>query len=343
MRAMRVRGFRIGRIVTVAAVVIGSIGVLFGVGELLFRLRDRASRNSQAPSAVSRSLDSNDKSHIETSAGAPRTRILFLGESTTFCGNIANPELRWPAIVCRMLQEEFPKRNVLCINKSMPGNTLEKTLRRIGWYLDRERPDFIVLLQGLNDLSSVTRRIAEDRGISVAVSSTSKVLHSRSRFLRWLAMNGTIVVRQVQEFFGVVPLVVDSDAMVGKYRTQLDSMYSVVKDSGCGLLAVELFSILDPGEGRLTTIRRGDVIAWSFPYIGVLGFQNGISAINTTVRETSERHGFDVVTTAGLFKPSHFEDAIHLNEVGAEMLAAQIVNTIRGKSLLEKAQLDTRE
>jgi len=82
-------------------------------------------------------------------------RILTIGESTTaetsFVGNQT-----WPSQLERMLQEKYPDKNIKVFNRAMIGTNSNVLLGKIQKEIEEVKPDLIISMMGINDLSLIS-------------------------------------------------------------------------------------------------------------------------------------------------------------------------------------------
>ena len=79
-------------------------------------------------------------------------RVLHIGESTTF-GLGVKPDEAYPAVLARLLEERFPGRHFVGLNRGVPGLTTTAMLRTLPDKLQIVRPDLVTIMAGANDFN----------------------------------------------------------------------------------------------------------------------------------------------------------------------------------------------
>lgn len=102
------------------------------------------------------SLRTDSRGYIEPGPrfGAPDYTIAFLGGSTTACF-IVQEELRFPALVSKLLEERGLKVNTL--NAARPGGTLHDSINVLLNHVVQDHPDVIVVMHALNDTAVIRK------------------------------------------------------------------------------------------------------------------------------------------------------------------------------------------
>lgn len=77
-------------------------------------------------------------------------RVLHIGESTTF-GLGVPPEEAYPAVLARLLEERYPGRRFVGLNRGVPGLTTTAMLRTLPDKLQVVHPDLVTIMAGAND------------------------------------------------------------------------------------------------------------------------------------------------------------------------------------------------
>jgi lysophospholipase L1-like esterase len=77
-------------------------------------------------------------------------RVLHIGESTTF-GLGVKPDEAYPAVLARLLEERYPRRRFVALNRGVPGLTTTAMLRTLPDKLQVLRPDLVTIMAGAND------------------------------------------------------------------------------------------------------------------------------------------------------------------------------------------------
>lgn len=78
----------------------------------------------------------------------PDVTIAFLGGSTTECRYV-RPELRFPALVSDLLNEQGISANIL--NAARSGNTAHDSVNNYFNHVARDKPDIVVMMHAIND------------------------------------------------------------------------------------------------------------------------------------------------------------------------------------------------
>ena len=108
-----------------------------------------------------------------------RTSFLAFGDSITT--GIASPDLfpgarsglptSYPAQMEAMLRQRYPDQRFTVVNAGLPGEKAHEGLRRAPEVLDAHRPEVLLLLEGINQLTYLTpARVAEDLDAIVQVA-----------------------------------------------------------------------------------------------------------------------------------------------------------------------------
>ena len=122
-------------------------------------------------------------------------RVAFLGASTTYCAEVSGNELVWPHIVVENLRAAFPRRIFDYINASVPGYSLESSLRNLHHRVSPLEPHVIVIYHSTNDISGNSYLLARKNGLaekrtekdSLRLSDYSLLVYLVEKNLRILA------------------------------------------------------------------------------------------------------------------------------------------------------------
>ena len=77
-------------------------------------------------------------------------RVLHIGESTTF-GLGVKPDEAYPAVLAGLLEERYPGRRFVGLNRGIPGLTTTAMLRTLPDKLQVVRPGLVTIMAGAND------------------------------------------------------------------------------------------------------------------------------------------------------------------------------------------------
>ena len=173
------------------------------------------------------SIDSRGFRNPELEVPKPpgRTRIAFLGASTTFCAEASSDEATWPHLVLERLRAEYPEREFDYINAGVGGYTIEISRKNLALRVAPLEPDLIVVYHAVNDISKDTRLLAEEQGVYQGHADTDSWLSRVS--LAWYLVEKNLVLKSRQKTAArdtVGRLQFDAQALAAKFGERLGTL-----------------------------------------------------------------------------------------------------------------------
>lgn len=128
---------------------------------------------------------------VRVSQKLSKTRYLSFGDSIT-AGTTSAPKLfidkpdSYPFKLQQMLREAYPSQEIVVVNKGWGGERLDEGVRRLPSVLEAERPDVLLLLEGIVEVRNIptSRNVgylrtmiteAQSRGIDVVLGKLMPV------------------------------------------------------------------------------------------------------------------------------------------------------------------------
>jgi lysophospholipase L1-like esterase len=254
----------------------------------------------------------------------PDATVAFFGGSTTACNAVAE-ELRFPALVSRILEERGLRVNTL--NAGRSSGTLHDSLNVLLNHVVEDRPDFAVVMHATNDIGVLSRdpSYRSRRGSPVSLAWLGKwsaqMLSSRF-YLMGLAR---VVASGRMEPRGFAHVARKNDPSLPKvptepFRARLLSFIHISRDFG-----IEPVLMTQP----LSSSRNALTPDWAD-----LGNQD---VFNAVVREVGEQEGVLVIDLVrrlqeevpGWDRPGRvFYDGMHVNDAGSRIYADFIARAL---------------
>ena len=354
--------------------------VLFGVGELVTRHRERNRstvpgsmsmifyRHERLGHALIRDNDYFGWIHVNAQGvrgtrpvAVPKPagtfRILADGGSTTFDSFVSADDRTWPARLEAWLNELAPGSQVEVVNVGVPGYRVQQNLiQMLGEQSDWE-PDLVLQLQGHNDLFSalLTARCKEVRG-----GSTPGEVRRITPWRYWLERNSLLFNKLVGKWNAVRPRLrargssgaqspPDFDARVAcgeeRFQRDLAAYLAVVRLMNVPIVLLEPMHI----SGAAPDATTEDAAAWRNAVPGVppehvlKGYERFASILNAEAHRAGAI--YLELGDAGLAGRQWYYDGdpIHFNDAGADRMAQYVARSLVDSGLVRGAVPATRQ
>ena len=251
----------------------------------------------------------------------PDVEIVFLGGSTTECLYVT-PELRFPYLAGRMLEDRLGLK-INSINAAKSGNNTMISLLMLAGKILPRRPDYIVLMHNINDLSLLTNNDSYwVDGLPYTILRTRE----RSLVTLWTDFRDMTIPytwRAISRAFDRLSLLISpasaetvSQATAPHInRTKLfeNALRGFVRFARAWQMEPILMTqVILPSEMELTATS-----------LSVPELVAAHESFNDVVRRVASTDGVSLIDLASAqeWGPAHIYDAMHFNDDGAKAVA----------------------
>ncbi|MHC4472710.1 MAG: SGNH/GDSL hydrolase family protein [Planctomycetota bacterium] len=283
----------------------------------------------------------NPRFELETAKGEREFRVLCLGGSTTENARLPR-EKRYPSVLQAMLREDYPKYEVEVLNGGMGWYATRHSLINYTNYCRKFRPDVVVVMHAINDIC---------RSFSPPRLAIGEYKDDYSHYYA-ASINGanpqtfeSAVLRRLSEVW--FHSVSETDLPMSAYRSlpsfedYLETLLFYIKADGAECLVVEQPFIYRPDLGarerKSLWLNKQSCIDEDGVYPSPASLEKAMDLFNSRARQICSRRKVPFVETVKHFKRTaeHFVDDVHYTEVGAEILADLVRDSIVKHGLLE--------
>lgn len=255
-------------------------------------------------------------------------RIGFLGASTTFSAEVANPET-WPERVVAKLRTRFPEHRFDYVNAGVPGYGVDSSIKAWVRRVKPLDPDVVVVYHATNDLSSDSRNQAIAQGVQDSDDKAQSWLYERS-MLWQLAVKNVVIRFRSRGPDADGTLQFDAAAAAGQFAERIQRL---VRDIGTDqrLVVMPTFAYRLRRDQSVEVAREGAVSAlYYMPYMSIEALLDGYAAYNDRIRAVATTEGA-LLVDGELDVPgdaAHFHDSVHFTVAGNEWMAERVVNAL---------------
>lgn len=258
---------------------------------------------------------------------ADRTRLAFLGGSTTFCAEVTSNAATWPALVFAGLDRDAPG-SFDYLNAGVPGYTVENSQRCYEGRVAGNQPDLVFVYHTYNDLVCDARDLAESAGFAKPEPAVDWLgQHS----LLWHLLRQNIFVRfSVQQVQAATALECDFTPLAEAFGERTESLVQAIQASGAKPVLITFAY-----RGQSVSDAEQAVAAASamryMPYLRPDSILAGVRAYNEAIRAVAQRTGTTLLECADAVPgtPENFNDSVHLLDPGCSLLAERILRLLR--------------
>ncbi len=284
------------------------------------------------------SIDSRGFRNPELDVPKPagRTRIAFLGASTTFCAEASGDEATWPHLVVERLRAAYPEREFDFVNAGVGGYTVEFSRKNLALRVAPLQPDLIVVYHAINDISKDTRELAKRQGIYAGHADSESWLSRYS--LAWYLIEKNLLLRARQKTATTDEggrLQFDAAALADGFRERLAALLEEGKAVRAEVV-VATFShhVREEHDARKRLAACNTALYYS-PYMEPDGILACLNAYNQAVRDAAAQTGTPLIE-GELDIPGdtdHFNDSVHFKDLGCEKMADRVFEALRSMDL----------
>lgn len=255
-------------------------------------------------------------------------RIAFLGSSNVFCGGTNSDHQTLPAVLEQVLNEELGPNQVEVINAGIPGMSTSMIQNHFERRVAPLKPNMAIISIPANDITVLMRGgVAPQRHFLATWRSKNSVLYNTGR--------------------DAVTIYTPS-ADAGKYKrlpkdcaTSLEESYIQLvrscKERGVQPVLMPLVSLL---RSDLSVEEQKRQFSGDFFGLGLPGALAAIDLLDSCAEKVAEEEQIPFLTISNSVpnKKEYFEDMIHLNPAGNEVLAKAIAQQLIATEMLGKGQ-----
>jgi lysophospholipase L1-like esterase len=290
---------------------------------------------------------------ITTSGGYRRTvgfsppadgrvrRLLVLGGSTTFCNEVPD-EFTWPSLLQARLAADPATADVEVVNAGAMGAGTFQELERLKHELARgPRPDFVVSLHGVNDVTQGVYNNRPDLTLSGYAEEIERTwaqrLMRKSRLFEFLVQTFRPALQAPPHLSDPAAVERAVRASAENYRANLRAMAELCAREGIGFVA-----FLQPSMYTITSrpLTEAELRVGELKHPGMRrAFAAGHPALQREAAGLREREGVNVIDASDGFDAERrpiFLDFCHVEELGNRAIVERVFPAIR-------AMLDARE
>lgn len=259
----------------------------------------------------------------------PDATVVFLGGSTTEC-NVVQEDLRFPALVSRLLTKQGLKVNTLNIARS--GNTLHDVLNILLNHVIEDRPDIAVVMEASNDIGVLqkVKSYQSRMGSPVSILEFAKwslQIASSELYLAALVREGASASTSIEQFLRTEPKKdwrhdppPIEQSSVNLYRQRLKAFVHF-----CRSFDIQPVLMTQPFSGSTNSLTPNWVD------------RTPQDQFNSIIRMVGEAEGVPVIDLVSYLqeqvpewnKPMEiFYDAIHVTDKGSQVYAQHIAERL---------------
>lgn len=259
-----------------------------------------------------------------------RIRLAFLGASTTFCAEVSGDSAVWPHLVVESLRARFPEADFDYVNGSVPGYTVQSSLKNLRHRIEALDPDIVVIYHATNDLSQEVRQLAESQGLTSAGSNQPSWLAQNLLLWELVEKNLRVMVakRDAESDHGRVTL--DKARLGTRFKGDLNELVEVAGQRN-RRVAVATFSTRLRAEQSADEMKRSAVSAFVYmPFMSLDGLLFGYARYNEIIRAVARERGALLIDGENEIPgdAAHFVDSVHFSDAGSRRMAERVFNAL---------------
>jgi lysophospholipase L1-like esterase len=259
-----------------------------------------------------------------------RIRLVFLGGSTTYCAEVSRNEKTWPHLVTEHLKRHWPQAEFDYVNAGVPGYTTAEMLTTLKRRVEVLQPDIVICYEATNDLSSDSRKLAEERGLRPATGKGEGLsrLASYSMLLTIAELNIKIIARQNAAKSGQKRLTFEPRQLSRPFEARMQALVREAKQQNRIVALVTFAPKLRREQSPEERLHAAVTSLFYMPYMSVDGLMTGFDEYNRVIRTTASEAGVILIGGENSIPAddAHYNDSVHFKDAGAEAMAERVAN-----------------
>jgi hypothetical protein len=265
---------------------------------------------------------------IELPKPPERTRIAFLGGSTTFCARASSEDKTWPALVVAGLHAEHPGVDLDLVNAGVPGYSAVQSLLNLEHRVAALAPDVVVIYHGTNDLTQISREMAYAAGLVDSLSEQESFLSRYS--VAWSLLGKNLRYRRRTTGRGA-ELELDTAALAARFRDCVERLVAAAQRTA-DVVVLVTFSYRQRREQSPAELREASGSSlYYMPWLSPESVLAGFETVNEVLRGVAAERGA-VLVGGELAIPAdaaHFADSVHFFDPGERSQADRVLAGLR--------------
>ena len=255
------------------------------------------------------------------------TRILCLGESTTFGQPCDDNTSIWPARLEEMLNAEG-HGTFEVLNGAMPGYTVSSSRLHFARRLARFASDIVVIYHASTNISAHVKREFDPEQITASPWSLSAL---RDRFsLAYMLLRSNTAALLADQFPAQRSDTLDQRG-VDFFSNELQRLIEDCRAAGARVIVCTFPRAFDAGQSTAERLRLAGSALFFNPQLSVDGLEDAYQRYNDAIRTTAldERTvmvDLDRIVPRG---DDDFIDSVHLSPSGHQLVAATVCRAIK--------------
>ncbi len=260
-----------------------------------------------------------------------RTRIAFLGASTTFCAEATGDEATWPHLLVEALRAARPALDLDYVNAGVGGYTIESSRKNLALRVAPLEPDLIVVYHAVNDISKDTRLLAQEQGVYTEHADSDSWLSRVS--LAWFLVEKNLLLRARQKAAverpanGSAPrLEADPEALAQAFSGRLATLLEECRATGADVVVATFSHQVRAEQDAARRLEACNTALYYMPYLDPDTILTFFDAYNRGVRAAAAATGTPLIE-GELDIPgdtAHFNDSVHFKDLGCERMAERM-------------------
>jgi lysophospholipase L1-like esterase len=260
-----------------------------------------------------------------------RLRLAFLGGSTTFCAEVSEEALTWPALVAAGARSQRTHGSVDYVNAGVGGYRLEQSLLNLERRVAVLEPDVIFIYAATNDLTMDTRLLALEQGVYTGHGDKSSWLAEHS--LAWYLIEKNLIMKarsgQARSERGRLQF--DERMLSRQFDARLSQLCDAAK-ARSKLVVLMTFSTQGRrGQTAEELLQAFGTALYYMPYMTPERLLDAYDEYNRVIREVAARQGAVLLDVAHAVPgdPGQFKDSVHFSDSGSQAFAAAVLDALR--------------
>jgi len=268
---------------------------------------------------------------VEMPKPVGRTRLAFLGASTTFCAEATSEEKTWPARVAAALALQVPFGAVDYVNAGVGGFQMEQIAINLEKRVAPLEPDVIFIYEATNDLTKDTRELAVAQGVYTGHADEDSWLSRYS--LAWYLLEKNLVMRTRKAGAAKQQAVVQLDPreLSRGYRARLSALVDAANARAKLVVLLTFSTQARRGQDPARLIEACNTSFYYMPYMTPELLLDGFDEYNRVMREVASEKGALLLDVAFAVPgdKEHFNDSVHFKDEGCAVFAQAVVAGLR--------------
>jgi lysophospholipase L1-like esterase len=264
-----------------------------------------------------------------------RTRIAFLGGSTTFCAEASGDETTWPALVQGGLAARYAGASIDMVNAGAAAYSSKHSLANLTHRVAPTSPDILVIYHGTNDISQDARAQAKAAGLLTEEDDEPSWLAKVS--VAWQLAEKNFSLTRAAEDSGGRTLDLDLAAGTAAFRARLTALVEAARLEARTVVLVTFAHKVRHEQDDATRRASSNTSLYWLPFMTVDGVLQAFDAYNVVVAEVAAATGVVLVEGENRIPgdDAHFADSVHLTDAGCEIQAARVLDALCSSPALD--------